>query len=60
MEVIEAENYIQDCNKDFQEIITAIHTKRAAMLILDAQKTFLTNYKNKGFIDQGDYDEMRT
>lgn len=29
------------------------------MLILDAQKNFLTTYKNKGFLDQGDYDRMR-
>jgi len=54
-ELLKAQTYINDLSESFPEIIKSIHTKRSAMFLLEYQKKFLTNYRNKGYIDEADY-----
>lgn len=58
-QVNDAYKYISDLQTKFPEIIKAIHTKRAASSIMETQKKFLSEYKDKGYIDDGDYNEIR-
>lgn len=58
-QVNDAYKYISDLQIKFPEIIKAIHTKRAASSLLETQKRFLNEYKGNGYIDEGDYNEIR-
>ena len=43
----------------FDNIVEAIHTKRASITILEHYKHFIIDYKNKGYIDDADYAQLR-
>lgn len=58
-QVNDAYKYISELQTKFPEIIKAIHTKRAASALLESQKKFLNEYKSNGYIDDGDYNEIR-
>ncbi|KAL4508105.1 hypothetical protein ABPG72_021478 [Tetrahymena utriculariae] len=58
-QVNDAYKYISELQNKFPEIIKAIHTKRAASALLETQKKFLNEYKNNGYIDDGDYNDIR-
>lgn len=58
-QVNDAYKYISELQTKFPEIIKAIHTKRAASSLLETQKKFLMDYKSNGYIDDGDYNEIR-
>lgn len=53
------EDYITLLSKTFETIMPAIHTRRATFALLQHQKNFLTDYKNKGYLDDGDYANLR-
>lgn len=59
MDICEAEHYISDLSETFPDILRAIHTKRAAMSLLEAQRKGLIKYKNQGFIDNIEYNYLR-
>jgi hypothetical protein len=40
-------------------MVSAIHTKRASITILEHYKHFIMDYKNKGYIDDADYAQLR-
>lgn len=43
----------------FEKMVSAIHTKRASITILEHYKHFIIDYKNKGYIDDADYAQLR-
>lgn len=59
MDIFEAEHYISDLSETFPDILRAIHTKRAAMSLLEVQRKGLNLYKNQGFIDSFEYNTLR-
>mmetsp|Transcript_1291 Transcript_1291/g.190 ORF Transcript_1291/g.190 Transcript_1291/m.190 type:complete len:87 (+) Transcript_1291:434-694(+) len=44
---------------EYQTIIKAIHSKRAAVSVLEYHKRFISEYKHKGYIDDASYEEIR-
>lgn len=55
----DAYKYISELQNKFPEIIKAIHTKRAASSLLETQKKFLKEYRDNGYIDDSDYNDIR-
>ena len=58
-DVAKAEEYTSLMLSTFDNIIDAIHTKRASVTILEHYKHFIIDYKNKGYIDDADYLQLR-
>ena len=58
-QIFEAELYVEDITSSFQEVIKAIHTKRAAIALLETQKKNIVEFKNKGLMEPSDYDILR-
>lgn len=54
-DVAKAEEYQYSLLSTFDNIVEAIHTKRASITILEHYKHFIIDYKNKGYIDDADY-----
>jgi ribosome recycling factor len=54
-DVAKAEEYTSKLLSTFEKMISAIHTKRASITILEHYKHFIIDYKNKGYIDDADY-----
>lgn len=59
LEIGKAEEYVDSLQESFPEIIKAVHSKRAAQAILEHHKKFLNQYKDKGYIDESDYNNLR-
>ncbi|EGR34487.1 sodium hydrogen exchanger family protein, putative [Ichthyophthirius multifiliis] len=55
-----AQHYLAELSDNFPQIIKSIHTKKAANSIIEAQKHFLLDYRNKGYIDNNDYIHYRS
>ncbi|EGR29622.1 sodium hydrogen exchanger family protein, putative [Ichthyophthirius multifiliis] len=58
--IVQAEKYIAELAYNFPELIKTIHTKRASYNIIEAQKKFLLQYKDSGYIDNTDYNILRS
>lgn len=44
---------------EYQNIVKAIHSKRAAVSVLEYHKRFISEYRHKGYIDDDDYEFLR-
>lgn len=58
-EINAVEKFLADLSEDYENIIKAIHSKRAAVSVLEYHKRFISEYKHKGYIDDGDYEILR-
>lgn len=57
--VDEAIAYINQLESNFPDVITAVHTRRAATIVLKNKKTSLKKMYEEGFIDDIQYETLR-
>ena len=51
--------YINDLESNFPDVITAVHTRRAATIVLKNKKNSLKKMHDEGFIDDLQYQTLR-